>query len=229
MPGIVGLITRMPRERAERELLQMVEALRHEDFYVTGTWVEESLGVYVGWIARKDSFSDGMPVRNERGDVVLVFSGEEFPEPGTAQRLKERRHELDVSGPSYLVHLYEEDSSFPAGLNGRFHGLLTDRSRGTAMLFNDRYGMHRTYYHESKNAFYFAAEAKAILAVRPELRRMSRQGIGEFSACGAVLENRTLFEGIQVLPQASAWVFRDGSLEGTKGYFHPREWEEQEK
>ena len=77
----------------------MVEALCHEDFYVAGMWVEESLGVYVGWVARKGSFSDGMPLRNERGDVVLVFSGEEFPEPGTVQRLKERGHELDAAGP----------------------------------------------------------------------------------------------------------------------------------
>jgi len=228
MPGIVGFISRMPREQAERELLRMVEVLHHENFYVTGTWVEESLGVYVGWIARKDSFSDGMPLRNERGDVVLVFAGEEFPEPGTAERLNERGHDLDVAGPSYLTHLYEEDSSFPAGLNGRFHGLLTHRSRGTAMLFNDRYGMHRIYYHESKDAFYFAAEAKAILAVRPELRRIDPRGVGEFIACGAVLENRTLFEGIQALPPASAWVFRNGSLERKGSYFHPGEWEDQE-
>ena len=26
---------------------------------------------------------------------MLVFSGEEFPEPGTVQRLKERGHEFD--------------------------------------------------------------------------------------------------------------------------------------
>ena len=117
MPGIVGLLTRMPRERAEPELLRMVHALCHENFYVTGMWADESLGVYVGWAARKDSFSDGMPLRNERGDVVLAFSGEEFPEPGTACRLKEKGHEFDLQGPSYLVHLYEDDPSFPAGLN----------------------------------------------------------------------------------------------------------------
>ena len=228
MPGIVGLITHMPREQAERELLRMVDALRHENFYVAGTWVEESLGVYIGWIARKDSFSDGMPLRNERGDVVLVFSGEAFPEPGTERRLKERGHELDAAGPSYLAHLYEEDLSFPAGLNGRFHGLLTDRGRGTAMLFNDRYGMHRIYYHESKDAFYFAAEAKAILAVRPELRTADPRGVGEFISCGAVLENRTLFKGVHALPPGSAWVFRNGSLERKSSYFNPREWEDQE-
>src|SRR6266568_6784958 len=166
MPGIVGLITKMPREEAEQELLRMVEALRHEDFYVAGTWIDESLGVYVGWVAREGSFSDGMPLRSERGDVTLVFSGEEFPEPGTAQRLRERGRDFDTAGPSYLVQLYEEDASFPAGLNGRFHGLLVDRNQVKAVLFDDRYGMHRLYYHESRDAFYFAAEAKAILAVR---------------------------------------------------------------
>src|SRR6266571_3369034 len=213
MPGIVGLVTRMPRELAEPELLRMVAALCHEPFYSIGTWVDESRGVYVGWIVRKDSFSDGMPLRNEEGDVVLVFSGEEFPEPGTAHRLKERGHRLDMAGPSYLVHLYEEDRSFPAGLNGRFHGLLTDGTRGTTTLFNDRYGMHRIYYHESKEAFYFAAEAKAILAVRPELRRADPRALGEFVACGCVLEGRSLFQGVHVLPGGVAWVFRNGSVE----------------
>ena len=180
---------------------------------MTGTWIEESLGVYVGWVARKGSFSDEMPLRNERGDVVLVFSGEEFPEAGTVQHLKEKGHEFNSTGPSYLAHLYEEDSAFPAGLIGRFHGLLTDRSRETALLFNDRYGMQRLYYHESKDAFYFAAEAKAILAVRPELRSLELQALGEFVACGAVMENRSLFQGSSPVAPCSQWVFRNGSLE----------------
>jgi asparagine synthase (glutamine-hydrolysing) len=228
MPGIVGLISQMPRERAERQLHQMVEALRHENFYVTGTWVDESLGAYIGWVERKGSFSDGMPLRNERGDVILIFSGEEFPDPGTAQRLKERGHDLSPAGPSYLVHRYEEESSFPSGLNGRFHGLVVDRNQGTAALFIDRYGMHRIYYHESKDAFYFAAEAKAILAVRPELRAIDPRGLGEFVSCGVVLENRTLFEGVHVLPGGSSWTFRNGSLERKESYFDPREWENQD-
>jgi asparagine synthase (glutamine-hydrolysing) len=227
MPGIVGLLTKMPREWAEPQLLRMVEALRHESFYGTGTWVDEDLGAYVGWAIPKNSFADGMPLRNKAGDVCLVFSGEEYPEPGIKPRLKERGHVLEADRPAYLVHLYEEDPSFPANLNGRFHGLLTDRNRGTAMLFNDRYGMNRIYCHQAKEAFYFAAEAKAILTVRPELRNLNLQSLGEFIACGCVLENRTLFERIQVLPPASAWTFRKGSLQEMGGYFNPREWEEQ--
>jgi asparagine synthase (glutamine-hydrolysing) len=227
MPGIVGLVTKQPRAWAEPQVLRMVESLRHGSSYLTGTWIDESLGIYLGWAERKDSFSDGMPLRNERGDVVLVFSGEEFPEPGTVRRLQDRGHVVESKGPSYLVHLAEEDLSFPVSLNGRFHGLLADQVRGIATLFVDRYGMHRIYYHEGKEAFYFAAEAKAILAVRPELRRTDERGLGEFISCGCVLENRTLFRDVHVLPPASSWLFRNGSVERKSQYFHPSEWENQ--
>jgi asparagine synthase (glutamine-hydrolysing) len=226
MPGIVGLVTRMPRAQAEAELRRMVEALCHESFYETGSWINESLGVYVGWVARKNSVSDGMPLRNERGDNILVFSGEEFPEAGINRCLQERGHILSDQPASYLVHLYEEEPSFPACLNGRFHGLVADETQGTATLFNDRYGMHRVYYHESPEAFYFAAEAKAILEVRPELRSLDPGALGEFVAYGCVLENRTLFRGISVLPPASVWVFQRDSL-SRKSYFDPAEWEGQ--
>jgi asparagine synthase (glutamine-hydrolysing) len=206
----------------------MLDTLRHESFYTTGTWIDETLGIYVGWAAREDSFADGMPIRNERGDVVLVFSGEEYPESGTASRLKEKGHGCSDHGSSYLVHVYEEDPGFPKNLNGRFQGLVADRSRGTATLFNDRFGLQRVYFHEADDAFYFSAEAKAILEVRPELRSTDPSGLGEYISFGCVLENRTLFKGIYTLPPASAWTFRGGAIEKKSAYFDPKEWEEQE-
>jgi len=218
LPGIVGLITKRQPAEAEGELRAMLESIRHEPFYTTGTWMDAAAGIYVGWVARQNSFSANMPLETERGDVTLVFSGEEFPEPGTRK----------VRGESYLVEQYDREGDFPSRLNGRFHGLLSDRSRGMAMLFNDRFGLQRLYYHEAKEAFYFAAEAKAILKVRPELRRTDPRGLGEFIACGCVLENRSLFPGIGVLPPGSAWRFRNARLEKKAAYFEPREWETQE-
>ena len=218
MPGIVGLITQMPRERAEAQLRRMLDTIRHESWYTTGTWVDESLGVYVGWASRAGTFCDGMPVVNERGDVVLVFSGEEYPDPVTISGLQRQGHELGSQRASYLVHLYEADPMFPAGLNGRFQGFCIDRRVGKATLFNDRSGMDRVYYHESKDAFYFAVEAKAILAVRPELLRLDPRGLGEYVSCGCVLENRTLFEGIKLLPPGSSWDFRNGAVEQRRTY-----------
>jgi asparagine synthase (glutamine-hydrolysing) len=227
MPGIVGLVTKKHRHEAEAELLRMVEAIRHESFYRTGTWIDEALGVYVGWVVRKGSFADGMPLHNEGRDVTLVFSGEDYPPPETYPRLRERGHSVAAEGPSYLVHLYEEEPDFPAGLNGVFHGLVSDRTRGTAVLFNDRCGMHRICYHHGRDAFYFAAEAKAILAVRPELRTVAPGSLAEIVACSCVLEDKTIFKDIHVLPAGSAWVFRNGAIEGRRQYFQVRAWEEQ--
>jgi asparagine synthase (glutamine-hydrolysing) len=228
MPGIAGIITKKPGPWAESQVLRMVGAQRHESFYTCGTWKDEGLGIYIGWTALRNSFSDGMPLNNERGDVTLIFSGEEYPEPGTAQRLKQQGHSLDSENASYLVHLYEDNPNFLTGLNGMFHGLLVDRTRGKVTLFNDRYGMHKIHYHEAPDAFYFAAEAKAILTVLPELRTADPRGLGEFMACSCVLENRTIFKGIHVLPGASAWSFQDGSIGQKTTYFLPREWEEQD-
>jgi asparagine synthase (glutamine-hydrolysing) len=218
----------MPRERAEKQLFGMLETLCHEPFYVSGAWANDSLGVYAGWVARRGSFAEPMPVHNERGDITLFFAGEEFPEPGIITALRERGHSIEPNGPSYLVHRYEEEPDFPKRLNGRFHGLVVDRTRGTVLLFNDRYGLQRLYHHEAKDAVYFASEAKAILKVRPELRAVDGRGLAEFVTCGCVLENRTLFSDIHVLPPGAAWIFRGGALESKNAYFDPQEWEQQE-
>src|SRR5579862_493163 len=104
MPGITGLITRMPRAQAEERLSRMVNALCHEKFYETGTWVDESLGVYVGWALRPGSFSSGMPVSNDRGDVALVFSGEEYSGDAIAQASKTGK-----TPSSYILNRHEEN------------------------------------------------------------------------------------------------------------------------
>jgi asparagine synthase (glutamine-hydrolysing) len=212
----------------ENDLRRMLETMLHEPFYNSGTWSDTEHGIYIGWVARSGSFADGMPVRNEDGEVALFIAGEEFPDPGLKKALRDRGHQFSDRDSSYLVHRYEDEADFPKGLNGRFHGLVADRRRGTATLFNDRFGLQRLYYHESNDGFYFAPEAKAILKVRPELRSIDPRGLGEFVSCGCVLENRTLFRGVSLLPPGSAWIFRNGSLEARNVYFEPKEWEEQE-
>ena len=226
MPGLVGLITRLPASEARSRLQTMVATLEHEEFYVSGTWDDERSGIYVGWVAKRGSFADRMPLRNESGRLVLLFAGEEFSEADVPDDLKHRQHRVKVCRSSYLVHLAEAGPGFVARLNGRFHGCLINEARESALLFNDRYGLQRLYYHEAKEGFYFAAEAKAILALKPELRNIDPESLGEWISCGCVVNNRTLFPDIHVLPPASAWTFDHGRLERKDIYFHSREWEE---
>ena len=90
MPGMVGLITKLARVEAMEKLRHMVEMVHHETFYTTGTWCDESSGVYVGWTAPEGSCSDGMPLQSEEGDITLLFSGEEYTEVETPVRGIER-------------------------------------------------------------------------------------------------------------------------------------------
>jgi asparagine synthase (glutamine-hydrolysing) len=228
LPGIVGLITKMPEAAAHQQLHAMLKALLHESFYNSGIWSDPEQGIYVAWVARRGSFADNMPFRNEDGQVTAFFSGEEFPNPDLKQELRKNGHQFSDGDASYLVHRYESEADFPKGLNGRFHGLIADRRNGTTILFNDRFALQRLYYHQSKDSFYFASEAKAILTVRTELRRIDPRGLGEFVTCGCVLENRTLFQDVFLLPAGSAWSFRNRTLESKRSYFDPKEWEQQD-
>ncbi len=155
------------------------------------------------------------------------FPAKSIPDPQTVSEVHGRNHRLGSAESAYLVHLYEEDPGFVRNLNGMFHGLVIDRARKLINLFNDRFGMHRLHYHQSDAGFYFATEAKAILAVKPELRVCDPRSLGEFVSCSCILEDRTIFKGIQVLPAAASWTFRNARLESKATYFSPSEWENQ--
>ena len=63
-------------------------------------------------------------------------------------------------------------------LNGWFSGVLVDLRKQIVVVFNDRYGVNRVYYHETPDGFYFSSEAKSLLKVLPGLRQSGFQRLG---------------------------------------------------
>lgn len=230
MPGITGIIARRFGEEQRAALHEMVRCMEHEPFYEAGSHIEERLGVGVGWAGHLGSFSDCLPVWSERRDVCLFFAGEHFGEhQDELGRLRSKGHQCDAPNASYLVHLYEEQGldAFLEKLNGWFSGVLLDLRDGKVVLFNDRYGLKRVYYHEDAEAFYFASEAKSLLKVLPKLRQLDTASLGEFFSCGCALQNRSLFAGVSLLPGGSKWMFAHGQAVKKAGYFRPETWEQQ--
>ena len=228
MPGIIGIISNKSKEKNENDLQRMIESMMHESFYKSGIYTNDQLGAYAGWICHEGSFSDCMPVWNEKRNIVLIYFGENFTDIELFNHLKSKNHKFDKSNASYLIHLYEEKGiDFLQDLNGWFCGLMVDITEGKIYLFNDRYGMQRIFYYQSRDAFYFSSEAKALLKICPELREIDMKSLGEFLSCNCVLENRSLFKNVSLLPGAAVWIFqRDGSLT-KKCYFNPNIWENQ--
>ena len=227
MPGIAGIISRLPAANCIRTVQTMTAAMQHEDFHTTGNFSVPELGVFAGWVAQENSFAAAQVFENETKDVALIFCGECFAEPEVKAQLRRDGHSFADSGGAWLVHLYEaRGDKFFEELNGLFSGLLIDRRRKKVFLFNDRFGMERIYWHETADAFYFATEAKALLRVLPELREFDADGVAHFFGVGCTMGWRTLFRGIQLLPGGSLWKFENGGCRKEK-YFSPANWENQ--
>jgi asparagine synthase (glutamine-hydrolysing) len=229
MPGIVGVIGLGSPAADADALRRMTKCMLHESFYSAGEYLNAPLGLSVGWVTRSGAFADCMPVWNEARDVCMIFSGEEHSEPSEVEHLRVQGHRFDAGNASYLVHLYEElGDRFFERLNGWFCGLIVDLRQRQLTLFNDRYGLGRIYAHEADSKFYFASEAKALLAVLPTLRNLDRASVAEFVSCGCPLQNRTLFQGITQVPGGSRWTFRPEQPIAKSSYFRRETWEGQE-
>ena len=226
MLGICGIIGKNSIEEGLSELAQMTTCMMHESFYTSGTYTNEHFGLCVGWVNRSEAFDDRIPVWNESKDVCLFFSGENYADKELIGKLISQGHKFDSTNYSYLVHLYEENGEkFFNLLNGWFRGILIDIRNGIMLLFNDRYGMQRTYYYETKRLLYFASEAKALLKACPNLRELDLRSLGEMFSFDCVLENRSLFSNIYLLPPGSVWTFRKGGNIKKSYYFKPETWE----
>lgn len=203
MPGIVGIVGPQAAAPAAPELVaDMLEAQRGRSRGSAEQLQLDTLPVRAAWTAASIAW-------NGRRDAALIWRGEvHAPNPAEAFR--------DYSG---------RPADFLARLNGIFSGLIFDLRAGQVILFNDRYGLSRVYLHENGEDLAFASEAKALLAIAPKTRHLDERGVAEQFSVGCVLQNRTLYRGIALLPPASCWCFhRDGRRERLR-YFDPRCWE----
>jgi len=226
VPGILGVISNRHGLSNVEDLRTMMASMHREDFYEHGTYQAERLGVHLGWVSQQGSYSAGLPVMNRAKDLILLFDGEHFPN-GEFNFRNGASKGTHVTDASCLLELYEAKSEqFFELLNGWFAGVLVDLRRNQVFLFNDRYGMRKVYYHENDEAFLFASEAKALLAVRPELRAFDPVGLGQYLGCCCTLGERTLFKGISRLPAGSRWTWSERGTLSRKTYFEPKSWEQ---
>jgi asparagine synthase (glutamine-hydrolysing) len=228
MPGIVGIVTKkLHPEEARKQLSQMLQLMSHESFYTSGSYVFPAHGCYLGWVNHRGSFCDCNPIASPSNEVVLVFAGENF---GREASRATRRSKDGTAGPraSSLLTLYDElGEKFLLELNGWFAGVLVDLRVGKILLFNDRFGVQRVYFHQDQDSLVFASEAKALLSVRPSTRQLDERALGEFLAFGSVFLNRTLFSNIFLLPGGSAWSIEDPLDIKKRRYFDVSAWEGQ--
>jgi len=226
MPGIAGWIA-SPGQDARPVVQQMLQAMTHEPWQVSGCVCVEPLGLAVAWVCHPGSFADCQPIWNAERTVGLAFAGEHFSDGDSQSAPVERQLGPALTAAKLSADYERLGGRFFEKLNGWFSGLLWDLRERKAVLFNDRYGLNRIYWHEDGGGFYFSSEAKALLRVLPRLRRLHPAGWSEFFELGGPIQERSIFSGISLLPGGSAWTFRLGEKEERTSYFKKEAWEQQ--
>lgn len=227
MPGLTGIITKHASGNEKEKVEMMLKCMLHESFYTHGTYQNPDNGFFIGFCALEQSFANCMPVFNEKKDIVLFLTGETYHDQSDINALAKRGHNFNSQNASCLVHMYEEEGeNLFKNLNGWFNGILLDLRTAKIILFNDRCGIRRIYYYDNSDFFAFSTEAKSLLKAFPELRELSFKSVGEVITRDCVLENRTYFPKINLLPPCSVWTFHKGNVQ-KKVYFDMAELENQ--
>ena len=204
MPGLAAIFSQHPE--APPRLHRMLAAFSSGPDLVRFERPWLAAAAHAGAALHRGSFADCMPAWNDARTIALVFTGEVFTDPADLDELGRLGHRFDRSKASHIVHLYEAHGErFLERMNGCFCGLLVDLRTGVSLLFNDRLGAGRLYLHEAEDGLYCASEAKALLRLFPRTRRLDPSAVAETFSFGCVIRDRTLFEGIGLLPPGSCW------------------------
>ncbi len=231
MPGLVGIINKKKKSENLQYLNHMIDCMMHEKFYNSGKFIVEDIGFYGGWVNIKNSFCDCMPIVDKKESLAILFFGENIKDSEYVNKYTKKEVNKSIkSRAEYLIDLYQETKSkFFTELNGFFHGVVVDIKNKKISLFIDRYGMQRLYYYNDRSEFIFSSEAKAILKIRPHLKEIDLYSLGEYLRCGCVMNDKTLFKKIKLLPGGSLWTFQNNGKIDKNNYFVPSMFENQPK
>jgi asparagine synthase (glutamine-hydrolysing) len=215
VPGVVGFISALPHDECTRRVATMLGAMeqRGGDRTRRASWPD--IGFHAGWVAPPHLSAPQLVARSADGDVTLAVTGQ----------VHLANHAAGAASIADLRAAYEQHGEqFLQGLDGQFAGVLVDRARGRAFVFNDRYGLERLYFCGTPQGTYFASEAKALLAVVPASRAFDPEGLSQFLVFRCTRGVKTLFAGVDLCPGGTLWTVERGTFDRGR-WFEPSAWE----
>ena len=148
--------------------------------------------------------------------VVVVFFGHltQPPVPPGADG-------SELATAAHHIHdLYlEQGESMLDQVAGAYAFALYDQRTQTLLLVTDRLGLRPIYFGEHAGVFRFASEVKGILADPAFPRQLNRAAVADLFHYSFVMGEKTLFEGIHLLPPASVLRYRHGRW-SVSSYWH---------
>ena len=230
MCGLAGIInlTDSAGPISVASLLRMTEAMRHRGPDSGGLAVIDSR---IGLGLRRLSIIDlseaaDQPLFSEDAQCAIVFNGEIYNYLELSSELESKGHRFRTqSDTEVLLHAYLEwDEDCVTHLNGVWAFAIVDRRKDRVVICRDRFGVKPLYYAESGGRMYLASEAKAILAVCPELRKPNLQALSALlrTSVSGEMENSS-FEGILRLLPGTIMIVSHSQVTRRRYWEYPQE------
>ena len=203
MCGIAGLAYLDNRPVSPAVLQRMTDAVSHRGPDGEGQWIEGNIGLGHRRLAIIDLSPAGhQPMVSADHRFVLSYNGEVY-------NFRELRAELEALGYWFRSRTDSEVvlNAFAAWgvealerFNGMFALALWDRKERRLLLARDRYGIKPLYVAEQGGLVAFASEQKAITAIPGFNTGVDRRALLEYFTFQNIFTDRTLHEGIRLLP-----------------------------
>lgn len=214
MCGIVGVLDLRGEPVSDKMLMGMAAAIAHRGPDGEGFYVDGCLGLGHRRLAIIDLTETGrQPISSATGRYTITYNGEVY-------NYRELRRELEAQGHCFLsqtdtevvLKAYEQwGDGCVARFNGMFAFAIWDRERKRLFLARDRYGIKPLYYVHTAQRFAFASEIKALLTLPCMSVAVCPQALGEYFTFQNIFSDRTLFEGVRLLPAGHTMVLEQGT------------------
>lgn len=206
MCGIAGILNLNGEPVSPVTLRRMTEALVHRGPDGEGFYSDGSLGLGHRRLAIIDLSPAGhQPMVSRDQQVVLTYNGEIY-------NFQELRAELEGLGHQFrsrtdsevVLNAWKEwGAACVPRFNGMFAFAIWDKREQSLFLVRDRYGIKPLYYARWGSAFTFGSEQKALLEHPDARRSLDKKGLLEYFTFQNIFTDRTLLEGVTLLPPAS--------------------------
>ena len=203
MCGIAGILHRGGRPASAVILKGMTDAIAHRGPDGEGHYCDGPVGLGHRRLSIIDLTDAGrQPMATRDGRYVLTYNGEIYNFHELKAQLRARGHLFNSTGDSevLLAAFAEWGLSALHRLNGMFAFGIWDCVENTLTIARDRFGVKPIYYTFVDGAFLFASEIKAFRAFPGFSSRMDVRGLTEYLTFQNFFTDRTLFEGVRLLP-----------------------------
>lgn len=201
MCGICGIVVIRGRKFPGRDLEAMSRVLHHRGPDDQGSLVSGKVALGFRRLSIVDLSGGRQPMRNEEGNVWIVFNGEIYNHLELRPALEQRGHRYATkSDTETILHLYEEyGEDCVHHLQGMFAFAIWDARSQRLFCARDRLGIKPFYYAIVGDRLAFASEIKALFELPDFQPRLNRRALPEFFAFGYLSSEETLFEGVRKL------------------------------